>query len=226
MNWYNMSYVSWPQFRSKPFADLAGSCLYDNARQPIVEGGRGVGLYEIGVGQCDVRICSDIYMVPPSLSSIRKLGIGDCMAYRIRGHYPISRKAYQCLSGSEIKSDSDTILVWLHVVDSKWEDVVEPYCIMWTIPKINILDRKQSVVRLYPGTDVIAEVKRYVFCREQFQWDLLRAKDACGHWFANQKVKDALGAGECEGFRFELVGAESDGVSTNEGQDKLGSEES
>jgi hypothetical protein len=174
---------------SSPMCDSEGEDIYDG-RVPI-----RIGELKQGV---PVEAVDHLTLVIN-----RRILIGDCLAYSFGTRLIVADRVWRAICDAGLKPAAHHPLA-LKILASRRGPVRAEYVIIWNKQQYDVLDRAKSVVRTFPGTDVIAEVVKWSLNDGEWrELDLVPSKS--NDLLASQKFVDLIRDSGFSGFEFRSV---------------------
>lgn len=183
-----------PHDREGPFAQLTGK-LCDRDGRPLENLEKPVAVNEIRKG-VDVRDVGEAYVATRNRDRL-----GDHLWYRVHGNPAFSVEVASAIDRAELAVDP-TVYRWpLHVLSASSGTLRRDYVFFWAMKLWPVLDLARADVEFFPGTDVISDVKRWVFDEgETPPYDLFRT--SYFRWIASERMRQVIIIGRYTGFSF------------------------
>ena len=180
--------------REGPFAQLTNK-LHDRSGRPLENMEMPVAVHEIRKGM-DVRDVEEAYL------SVRPQDrLADHLWYRVRGNPCFSEEVVSALDGAGLSIDPAVYRLPLYVTSRRGGPVRRRYFILWATQRRHVLNLARAEVTLFPGTDVIQKVNRWVLDpAETPDFDLFATPYF--EWIASARLKDLVERERFSGFSF------------------------
>jgi hypothetical protein len=93
----------------------------------------------------------------------------------------------------------------LHVVSASSGTPQNEYVVLWAMKRRPVIDLAKSDVEFFPGTEVISDVRRWVFDEDETpSYDLFAT--SYFRWITSERMREVILGGGYSGFSFVPAG--------------------